>query len=103
MLINFKSLFIYRVDSDKYYNFTLLACQLNEMEEGVAPSDSRNRPDQRLMENGYFDEANLEKLRIEEKQRTARKQRLVQPQTNTTLSSKERVSTKKNTGLGIFI
>ncbi|XP_021952007.2 oxysterol-binding protein 1 [Folsomia candida] len=72
-------------DSDKYYNFTLLACQLNEMEEGVAPTDSRNRPDQRLMENGYFDEANLEKLRIEEKQRTARKIRL-QNMTNSSKS-----------------
>lgn len=76
---------MYRSDSDKYYNFTLLACQLNEMEEGVAPTDSRNRPDQRLMENGYFDEANLEKLRIEEKQRTARKIRL-QNMTNSSKS-----------------
>ena len=41
----------------------------------MAPSDSRKRPDQRLMENGFWDEANEEKLRIEEKQRTARKQR----------------------------
>lgn len=41
----------------------------------MAPSDSRKRPDQRLMENGLWDEANDEKLRLEEKQRTARKQR----------------------------
>ena len=34
------------------YNLTLLAVQLNEPEEGVAPTDSRNRPDQRLMEDG---------------------------------------------------
>ncbi|KAF9407729.1 hypothetical protein HW555_012349 [Spodoptera exigua] len=39
-------------DSDKWYNFTLLAAQLNEFEEGVAPTDSRRRPDQRLMEEG---------------------------------------------------
>lgn len=62
-------------ESERYYNFTELACQLNEEEEGVAPSDSRKRPDQRLMENGFWDEANEEKLRLEEKQRTARKQR----------------------------
>lgn len=64
-----------RPESERYYNFTELACQLNEEEEGVAPSDSRKRPDQRLMENGFWDEANEEKLRLEEKQRTARKQR----------------------------
>ena len=38
------------------------ACELNEMEEGVAPTDSRRRPDQRLMENGQWDEANTEKV-----------------------------------------
>ena len=57
------------------YNFTELAVQLNEPEPGVAPSDSRLRPDQRLMEDAKWDEANDEKLRLEEKQRTARKQR----------------------------
>ena len=41
----------------------------------MAPSDSRKRPDQRLMEEGQWDEANDEKLRLEEKQRAARKQR----------------------------
>lgn len=34
-------------DSEKFYNFTLLAAQLNEPEDGVAPTDSRLRPDQR--------------------------------------------------------
>lgn len=57
------------------YNFTELAIQLNEPEEGVAPTDSRLRPDQRLMEEAKWDDANREKLRLEEKQRTARKQR----------------------------
>jgi len=47
----------------------VLASQLNEMEEGVAPTDSRLRPDQRLMEFGLWDEANIEKLRLEEIQR----------------------------------
>lgn len=62
-------------DCDKYYSFTELACQLNEPEEGVAPTDSRNRPDQRLMENGNWDEANVEKLRLEDKQRQNRRAR----------------------------
>lgn len=62
-------------DSDKYYNFTILAAQLNEPEEGVAPTDSRLRPDQRLMEEGKWNEANQEKVRLEEKQRAARRKR----------------------------
>ncbi|XP_038216713.1 oxysterol-binding protein 1 [Zerene cesonia] len=61
-------------DCDKWYNFTLLAAQLNEPETGVAPTDSRLRPDQRLMEEGLWDEANAEKLRLEEKQRAARRE-----------------------------
>lgn len=62
-------------ESEKYYNFTELACQLNEMEEGVSPSDSRLRPDQRMMEEGRWDEANSEKVRLEEKQRAVRRKR----------------------------
>jgi len=61
--------------SEKYYNFTRFACEMNEMEEAVAPTDSRKRPDQRLMEDGLWDEANVEKVRLEEKQRAARRQR----------------------------
>ncbi len=68
-------IFSKRPESERYYNFTELACQLNEMEEGLAPTDSRKRPDQRLMEEGKWDEANDEKLRLEEKQRAARRQR----------------------------
>ncbi|XP_054259945.1 oxysterol-binding protein 1-like [Macrosteles quadrilineatus] len=63
------------VDHEKFYNFTLLACQLNEMEEGIAPTDSRLRPDQRLMEEGRWQEANLIKHELEEKQRMVRRQR----------------------------
>ena len=48
--------------SERYYNFTQLACELNEQEPGVAPTDSRNRPDQRMMENGDWEEANIEKV-----------------------------------------
>ncbi|XP_072392952.1 oxysterol-binding protein 1 isoform X1 [Diabrotica undecimpunctata] len=62
-------------DSEKFYNFTLLAAQLNEPEEGVAPTDSRLRPDQRLMEEGLWEESNKEKIRLEEKQRASRRQR----------------------------
>lgn len=65
----------YSEDCEKYYSFTQLACQLNEPEEGIAPTDSRLRPDQRLMEDGRWDEANAEKLRLEEKQRAVRRAR----------------------------
>lgn len=57
------------------YYFTALALTLNETEEGVAPTDSRLRPDQRLMEDGRWDEANAEKQRLEEKQRSVRRER----------------------------
>ena len=33
------------------YNFSLFSVQLNEPESNVAPTDSRFRPDQRLMED----------------------------------------------------
>ncbi|XP_062122481.1 LOW QUALITY PROTEIN: oxysterol-binding protein 1-like [Drosophila sulfurigaster albostrigata] len=62
-------------ESEKFYNFTTLACQLNEFEDDVAPTDARRRPDQRLMEDGAWDESNQEKLRLEEKQRTKRRER----------------------------
>jgi len=42
----------------------------------VAPTDSRNRPDQRLMEEGNWDEANRVKVFLEEKQRAAVRQML---------------------------
>lgn len=62
-------------DCEKYYNFTTLACQLNEPEPDVAPTDTRLRPDQRLMEDGKWNESNSEKLRLEEKQRASRRER----------------------------
>ncbi|XP_054634101.1 oxysterol-binding protein 1-like isoform X2 [Dunckerocampus dactyliophorus] len=61
--------------AETMYFFSSLALTLNEPEEGVAPTDSRRRPDQRLMEDGHWDEANAEKQRLEEKQRTARRER----------------------------
>ena len=57
------------------YNLTLLAVQLNEPEDAVAPTDSRNRPDQRLMEEGEWEEANRVKSMLEEKQRQVRRKR----------------------------
>lgn len=57
------------------YYFSSLALTLNEPEEGVAVTDSRLRPDQRLMEDGRWDEANAEKQRLEEKQRAVRRRR----------------------------
>ncbi|XP_072354211.1 oxysterol-binding protein 2-like [Scyliorhinus torazame] len=61
--------------ADTMYYFSELALTLNELEEGVAPTDSRMRPDQRMMENGRWDEANMEKQRLEEKQRSVRRKR----------------------------
>ncbi|KAF6778716.1 hypothetical protein AHF37_01852 [Paragonimus kellicotti] len=65
-------------DADKMYFFTSLALQLNEEEKGVCPTDSRFRPDQRLMEVGRWDEANREKVVLEEKQRHRRRQAAIQ-------------------------
>ncbi|XP_019734742.1 oxysterol-binding protein-related protein 2-like isoform X3 [Hippocampus comes] len=66
-------------DSAKFYAFSTFAMQLNELDqkmEGLLPStDSRLRPDIRAMENGDIDLASAEKKRLEEKQRTARKNR----------------------------
>ncbi|XP_057713338.1 oxysterol-binding protein-related protein 1-like isoform X8 [Corythoichthys intestinalis] len=66
-------------NSAKFYAFSTFAMQLNELDEkmeGLLPStDSRFRPDIRAMENGDIDVANAEKKRLEEKQRTARKNR----------------------------
>ncbi|XP_008290365.1 oxysterol-binding protein-related protein 1-like [Stegastes partitus] len=63
----------------QFYAFSTFAMQLNELEksmEGVIPpTDSRLRPDIRAMENGDIDQASAEKKRLEEKQRTARKNR----------------------------
>ena len=65
----------FRPEMDKCYFFTQLAVELNEMEDGVAPTDSRNRPDQKLMEEGNWDEANATKVLLEEKQRATRRKR----------------------------
>ncbi|GCB64404.1 hypothetical protein scyTo_0004601, partial [Scyliorhinus torazame] len=65
--------------SKSMYNFTNFAMSLNEldkeMENVIAPTDCRFRPDIKAMENGDIDLASEEKKRLEEKQRAARKQR----------------------------
>uniref|UniRef100_A0A8C6P4Q4 Oxysterol-binding protein n=1 Tax=Nothobranchius furzeri TaxID=105023 RepID=A0A8C6P4Q4_NOTFU len=65
-------------NAENMHFFSSLALTLNEPEEGVAPTDSRLRPDQRLMEAGLWDEANIEKQRLEEHQRLERKRREAQ-------------------------
>ncbi|KAK6138687.1 hypothetical protein DH2020_027577 [Rehmannia glutinosa] len=55
------------------YNLTSFAITMNELTPGLKeklpPTDSRLRPDQRHLENGEFDKANAEKLRLEMRQR----------------------------------
>ncbi|XP_061554215.1 oxysterol-binding protein 2 isoform X3 [Phycodurus eques] len=65
-------------NAENMHYFSTLALTLNEPEDGVAPTDSRMRPDQRLMEAGLWDEANIQKQRLEESQRLERKRREVQ-------------------------
>ncbi|XP_042436507.1 oxysterol-binding protein-related protein 1D-like isoform X3 [Zingiber officinale] len=59
------------------YNLTPFAISLNELTpslmEKLPPTDSRLRPDQRHLENGEYELANIEKLRLEQLQRQARK------------------------------
>ncbi|GFW50596.1 oxysterol-binding protein-related protein 1 [Trichonephila clavipes] len=66
-------------DSLKYYNFTSFAMALNELQDAwkksLPKTDSRLRPDIRMMEQGDMEGAAAEKNRLEEKQRDARKQR----------------------------
>ncbi|KAL5225264.1 hypothetical protein ABZP36_011903 [Zizania latifolia] len=59
------------------YNLSSFAITLNELPPGLKeklpPTDSRLRPDQRHLENGEYEKANSEKLRLETRQRMARK------------------------------
>jgi len=61
------------------YNFTKFAIQLNEHEPDVAPTDSRLRPDQRLLEEGDCEKSNEIKGKLEEKQRAKRKEERNEP------------------------
>ncbi|XP_028786223.1 oxysterol-binding protein-related protein 1C-like [Neltuma alba] len=57
------------------YNLTQFGITLNEitpeLREKLPPTDSRLRPDQRYLENGLYEMANTEKLRLEKIQRQA--------------------------------
>ena len=55
-------LLLYRPGSEHMYGFSEFTCSLNEPEPGVCPTDSRLRPDQRIMENCDYDNANIEKV-----------------------------------------
>ena len=56
------------------HHFTEFGVELNELEPNIAPTDSRLRPDQCLMEEGKWEEANQEKIALEDKQRARRRQ-----------------------------
>ncbi|KAL5206555.1 hypothetical protein ABZP36_034764 [Zizania latifolia] len=59
------------------YNLSPFAISLNELtphlSKKLPPTDSRLRPDQRHLENGEYEMANAEKLRLEQLQRQARR------------------------------
>lgn len=65
-------------NAEKVYGMTQFAVALNEvtsLEKGkLAPTDCRLRPDQRLAEDGKLDEAEVWKTKLEEAQRTRRRQ-----------------------------
>ncbi|CAH8562178.1 unnamed protein product [Schistosoma intercalatum] len=76
-------------DAERMYCFTRLALQLNEPDEDVCPTDSRLRPDQRLMEAGRWDEANRAKVELEELQRQRRRQMAAELAAQSLASSKQ--------------
>lgn len=66
-------------DSEIYYGFTRFAIELNELEPEMSkflpPSDSRFRPDQRLLEEGNVQLAEASKVQLEQSQRDRKKKR----------------------------
>ncbi|KAF4100564.1 oxysterol-binding protein-related protein 3a [Onychostoma macrolepis] len=64
-------------DHEQYYGFTQFAIELNELDEGLKPllplTDTRFRPDQRLLEEGDIAGAEEQKERIEVLQRERRR------------------------------
>ncbi|KAK4712882.1 hypothetical protein R3W88_018789 [Solanum pinnatisectum] len=64
-------------DFQTKYNLTHFAITLNELspdlKKKLPPTDSRLRPDQRFLENGEYEMADSEKLRLEQRQREASK------------------------------
>uniref|UniRef100_A0A8C5EBR2 Oxysterol-binding protein n=1 Tax=Gouania willdenowi TaxID=441366 RepID=A0A8C5EBR2_GOUWI len=65
------------VEQEQYYGFTQFAVELNELDPSVRtllpPTDTRFRPDQRLLEEGNTDGAEEQKQRIEQLQRERRR------------------------------
>ena len=53
-----------RYASEHIYGFSEFTCSLKKPEPSVCPTDSRLRPDQCIMENDDFDNANVEKVCI---------------------------------------
>ncbi|XP_044306637.1 oxysterol-binding protein-related protein 3 isoform X5 [Varanus komodoensis] len=64
-------------DYEQWYGFTQFALELNELDPVTRPllpsSDTRFRPDQRLLEEGNIEGAEIQKQRIEQLQRERRK------------------------------
>ncbi|XP_054914844.1 oxysterol-binding protein-related protein 3-like isoform X2 [Poeciliopsis prolifica] len=65
------------VEHNQYYGFTQFAVELNELDPFLKPmlppTDTRFRPDQRLLEEGNIDGAEEQKQRIEQLQRERRR------------------------------
>ena len=57
-------------DSERYYGFGYFAIQLNELLESekdrLPCTDCRFRPDQRMLENGEVQDADVEKKHVEQ-------------------------------------
>ncbi len=66
-------------DYELYYGFTRFAIELNDIDKEQVlhypPTDTRFRPDQRMLEEGKMHEAETEKIRLEQTQRERRKKR----------------------------
>ncbi|XP_056656448.1 oxysterol-binding protein-related protein 3 isoform X3 [Monodelphis domestica] len=62
---------------EQYYGFTQFALELNELDSltrpFLPPTDTRFRPDQRLLEEGNLEEAETQKQRVEQLQRERRR------------------------------
>lgn len=62
---------------EKYYGFSEFTIHLNELTKGLdqklPKTDTRFRPDQTLFERGKVEDADKEKLRVEQRQRDLRK------------------------------
>ncbi|TRY75821.1 hypothetical protein TCAL_11861 [Tigriopus californicus] len=89
-------------EAKTYYNFSAFACELNEMEEDIAPTDSRQRPDQRRLEEGFFDQATREKTRLEKKSNSTTTEREKSQKKYTPVWFKEE-GDKFNEGLKTFV